>query len=427
MSYNPLVAGRVDEPVSAWSGVWVAEDIELVGQGVRDGNWVDGSLGVVSAGLDGLALVSDPTGALLQYGISWLIEHVRPLSQALEWLAGDPGAIAGQAQTWRTVAGSLRADSDAVARAVRFDLTEWSGAAAAAYARWAGARDRSLRALGSAADTMAAIVEGAGALVGTVRVLVRDAVAAVVSRLVVYAAELVGTLGLATPLVVGQVSALCAAWAARIAGWLHALINSLRRLMHDCQRLGELVEALTRRNSSKTPTEGGKGSSRPSGKPRTDDPTFDPGKHKGALGDDFQPGVVDPRSLFEEKEYAIAVRLADNGEMIHPRERLDNVQKLKNPDAVVRTSPLDPGTVTEFKTLGSATSNAVKANILEAGHQVSQSGGGEVVIDGRMVALDELEAQRGYARALGQARAHGSALPHGVRIILGDGSIIRFL
>jgi hypothetical protein len=244
VTVNPLVASRVDEPVPAWSGVWIAEDIELIGQGVRSGSWVDGSLGVMDAGLDGLALMSDPVGVLLQYGVSWLIEHVRPLSQALDWLAGDPAAITAQARTWRNVAESLRSESDTLAKAVRADMAEWSGAAAEAYRRWTHARDRSLRALGSAAEAMAAIVEGAGALVGTVRMMVRDAVATVVSRLVVYAAEVAGTLGLATPLVVEQVSALCASWAARIAGWLRALINSLRKLMGNSSRLAELISEL---------------------------------------------------------------------------------------------------------------------------------------------------------------------------------------
>jgi uncharacterized protein YukE len=244
VTINPLVADRADEPASAWSGVWIAEDIELIGQGVRSHNWVDGSLGVVSAGLDGLALVSDPVGALLQYGVSWLIEHVRPLSEALNWLAGDPAAITSHAQTWRNVAGSLRTESATLAAAVRADVAGWSGAAADAYRRWAHARDRSLQALASAADTMAAIIKGAGALVGTVRLMIRDAVATVVSRLVVYAAELVGSLGLATPLVIEQVSALCASWAARIAGWLRALIISLRRLMGETARLAELIGQL---------------------------------------------------------------------------------------------------------------------------------------------------------------------------------------
>lgn len=52
MTVNPLVAGRLDQPTDAWSGVWIAEDIELIGQGVRNGSWIDGSLGVVGAGLD---------------------------------------------------------------------------------------------------------------------------------------------------------------------------------------------------------------------------------------------------------------------------------------------------------------------------------------------------------------------------------------
>ena len=64
---------------------------------------------MVSAGLDALALVSDPVGALLQYGIAWLIAHVKPLSEALDWLAGDPAQITAHAQTWRNVAVSLRA------------------------------------------------------------------------------------------------------------------------------------------------------------------------------------------------------------------------------------------------------------------------------------------------------------------------------
>ena len=285
MPINPLTARPIDEQVSAWSGVWIAEDIEQIGHGVRSGSWVDGSLGVVSAGLDGLALVSDPIGTLVQYGVAWLIEHVQPLSQALDWLAGAPAAIAAQAQTWRNVAASLRGASDELALAVRRDLTEWSGAASQAYRRWADTRVRSLQALGSASDTTACIVEGAGALVGTVRLMVRDAVATVVSRLAVYAAELVGTVGLATPLVVEQVSTLCASWAARIARWLRAMIASIRRLMHESARLGDLIDALSRMLAVASRT--GKGPKHHGELPRKigDPKEFDPEELRGLTAD----------------------------------------------------------------------------------------------------------------------------------------------
>ncbi|MEO3768988.1 WXG100 family type VII secretion target [Micromonospora sp. B9E7] len=244
MTANPLVAAAADTPPSAWAGIWICEDIELIAQGVRNGSWIDGSLGVVSAGLDALAFVSDPVGALLQYGIAWLIEHVKPLSEALDWLAGDPAQITAHAQTWRNVAGSLRADAAELARAVCADVAAWGGSAGPAYRTWATEQQQAITGLAQGADTMAAITEGAAGLVAAVRLLVRDAIATCVSRLVVYAGELVATGGLAAPLVLEQVTTLVASWGARIARLLRALLNSLRRLVPEIRRLGDLIEKL---------------------------------------------------------------------------------------------------------------------------------------------------------------------------------------
>jgi uncharacterized protein YukE len=244
VTVNPLAAARIDRPTSAWAGVWIAEDIELIAQGVQDGSWIDGTIGVVSAGLDGLALVSDPVGALLQYGIAWIIEHVKPLSDALDRLAGDPAQIAAHAQTWRNVANNLRDEAGDLTRSVRWDLGDWTGAAGDAYRLRIEAQAQSLEALARASDTMALMTEGAGMLIGTVRMMVRDAIAAAVSRLVTYAAELVATAGLAAPLVVEQVTTLCASWGARIADWLRSLISSLRRLGSEMTRLGGRIDQL---------------------------------------------------------------------------------------------------------------------------------------------------------------------------------------
>ncbi|WP_435205684.1 WXG100 family type VII secretion target [Micromonospora sp. bgisy143] len=244
MTSNPLVAVAADTPPSAWAGVWICEDIELIAQGIRSGSWIDGSLGVVSAGLDALAFVSDPVGALLQYGIAWLIEHVKPLSEALDWLAGDPAQITAHAQTWRNVAVSLREDAAELARAVCDDVAGWGGSAGPAYRAWAAEQHQAITGLALGADTMAAITEGAAGLVAAVRLLVRDAIATCVSRLITYAGELVITGGLATPLVVEQVTTLVASWGARIARLLRALLASLRRLIPEVRRLSDLIDKL---------------------------------------------------------------------------------------------------------------------------------------------------------------------------------------
>jgi hypothetical protein len=61
------------------------------------------------------------------------------------------------------------------------------------------------------------VERGAGVLICTVRLLVRDAIAMCVSRLIVYAAEEAASFGIATPLVVEQVTTTVAARAARIS------------------------------------------------------------------------------------------------------------------------------------------------------------------------------------------------------------------
>jgi uncharacterized protein YukE len=229
--------------------VWIAEDIEQIIAGIEGGSWVDAGIGTMGAGLDGLALVSDPSGVLLQYGIAWLLDHVRPLSEALDWLAGDPGAIAAQAQTWRGVAENLTDQAEDLARAVRWDVSEWEGLAGDAYRDHAERHTKRLLTLGRAADGMALMTEAAGTLIGTVRLMVRDAIATAVSRLVVYATELVASAGLATPLVVEQVATLCASWGARIAVWLRSLLTSLRKLGSAMRELGDRITALARTGS----------------------------------------------------------------------------------------------------------------------------------------------------------------------------------
>ncbi len=46
MTADPLVAAPSGGPPDTMSGVRIAEDIELIAQRVRGGDWIDGTLGV---------------------------------------------------------------------------------------------------------------------------------------------------------------------------------------------------------------------------------------------------------------------------------------------------------------------------------------------------------------------------------------------
>jgi hypothetical protein len=191
-----------------------------------------------------------------------------------------------------------------------------------------------------------------------------------------------------------------------------------------------LASAVTSTESEQSEaTAWGTGRGSPQPRRAAADPTADPspnlrrpGNDKGPLGDRFRPGVHDEDCHFSDKELAIADWLVSTNPAacIHPRQR-DPALDETSPDAMVRTTPDDWGTVTEFKTLDGPTSRAVKDNIRAGIRQVLPHGNGHVVVDGRPLALTEANARQGYARLVGERKSHGRPMAQQVTIILGDG------
>ncbi|GGM51576.1 hypothetical protein GCM10011608_40620 [Micromonospora sonchi] len=244
---NPLIASRQDS-TTALSGIYIAEDIDGLLASFAGGGWIDTAIGGFAVSMDALAFVTDPLGQLVAWGVGWLIEHVKPLSEALDELAGDPDQIAAYAQTWRNVTGAIGESRVTLGDAVSRQIAGWKGAASDAYRRHSQEHQAVLDALARASNAMSEITAGAGLLVAMVRELVRDLIAEFVSvlavRLWVWLAEAGVTLGVATPWVVTQVTTLAAKWVARITRLLHGLVSSLRRLAPILRRLGELIAEL---------------------------------------------------------------------------------------------------------------------------------------------------------------------------------------
>lgn len=102
MSDNPLVAGKQDA-TSATTGITIVEDAQSLHHGIESGSWVEGGLGAIGTAADVAMLATNPIATLTSYGLNWLIEHVQPLQDALDWVAGDPAQISAYATTWQNV------------------------------------------------------------------------------------------------------------------------------------------------------------------------------------------------------------------------------------------------------------------------------------------------------------------------------------
>ncbi|MBB4686986.1 WXG100-like domain-containing protein [Amycolatopsis jiangsuensis] len=226
---NPLVAAPVSS-TTAVSGVPLLEDAQDVKSSIESGDWASAALGVAGTAMDALEVISDPFGAIISAGVGWLMEHVGPLKQALDALAGNPDKITSYSQTWQNVSQELSSVGQELLDQVKADLQSWQGDAADAYRQRAEDVSTLVAAAGEASGGAANGVQTAGEVVAAVRSLVRDTIAEVVAHLVSWALQVVFTCGIGLAWVVPQVAAKVATTATKISGLVQKLVKALKTL-----------------------------------------------------------------------------------------------------------------------------------------------------------------------------------------------------
>ncbi|WP_216209336.1 DUF6531 domain-containing protein [Amycolatopsis aidingensis] len=271
---NPLVA-EAQSQTTAVTGIGIAESATDLANGVSDGSWVEAGLGAVGTGLEVLSLVVDPVGTLLQYGVSWLIEHVEPLKEALDWLAGDPPVIQSFSDTWANVAAEVKAIAGDLGNEANNGTAGWTGDGADAYRGAAAEQADAIAGAATLADGISAGVMIMGTVVAAVREIVRDLVAELVGKLITWALEAAGTLGFATPLIAVQATTAITKAINRISELIRKLVKTIGnvtpRIRKIVDKLGEIIEKLAKLGRKI----GGGGSTTPSGvdAPKVDTPT----------------------------------------------------------------------------------------------------------------------------------------------------------
>ncbi|WP_446224171.1 RHS repeat-associated core domain-containing protein [Nocardia sp. IBHARD005] len=274
MAANPLIAAKED--TTEWStGISLVSSVTDLSDAISGGSWIEVGLGVVGLAAEAVSLVVDPLGTLAGYGVGWLIEHCQPLQDALDWIAGDPAQIEAYAKTWDNVAARIGEVGAAQNKAVTTDVTDWTGQTATAYKNAASNTTNLLTAANTAATAAASAIRLAGGVVAAVRETVRDLVAQTVGRLAVWAAELVFSVGLATPLVAVQATAYIAKTVATISKLFSKLAKTMAKLKPLLKQLknsfGDIAKAF-----KKTPSKSGKNadtSTSPSNTTKADTPT----------------------------------------------------------------------------------------------------------------------------------------------------------
>ncbi|WP_425484995.1 WXG100 family type VII secretion target, partial [Amycolatopsis anabasis] len=246
---NPLVAQEKSQ-TTAVTGIGIAESAVDLANGVKDGSWVEGGLGALGMGLEVLSLAIDPIGTLAQYGVSWLIEHVQPLKEALDWLAGDPPVIQSFSDTWANVAKEVGAVAGDLSNEGKNGTAGWTGDAGDAYRGTVAEQSDAIQGASTLADGISTGVMVMGQVVAMVRETVRDLVAELVGKLITWALEAACTLGFATPVIAAQATAAITKAVNTISQLIRKLVKTIGNVAPKIKKivakLGEIIEKLSK-------------------------------------------------------------------------------------------------------------------------------------------------------------------------------------
>ncbi|WP_024877753.1 WXG100 family type VII secretion target [Saccharomonospora piscinae] len=227
MSDDSLVA-PVESSRKPWTGSGMAESIEGLVTSIQSEDWVTGAMAGVGLGLEVASTVLDPFSALLSNGIGWAMEYFEPLREILDELTGMPDVVASHAATWNNMAAHLGTMAEDLSAGLESDLPGWQGGAAEAYHSMMANNVEAVGGLSAISAAMASATEGAGGLVQMTREIVRDLIADLVARVIVWAVEAIFVVTI--PVIAAQIVAAVAKWAGRIFDYVTSLIDSLTNL-----------------------------------------------------------------------------------------------------------------------------------------------------------------------------------------------------
>lgn len=185
---DSLVA-EVQSSREVWTGASFAESFDGLVDAIRSESWVDGLLAGAAFGVEVAVTVMDPFSALLANGLGWAMEYFEPLREMLDQLTGMPDVVAAHAATWNNMAVELGRMAGELQSLLKSDLPDWQGTAAEAYQRMMSYNVAAIGGLGGVSAALAVATEAAGNLVTFTREIVRDLIADLVARVVVWAVE----------------------------------------------------------------------------------------------------------------------------------------------------------------------------------------------------------------------------------------------
>ena len=247
-SIGPSYAASPSER-SILSGAGILDSGSSTITALCNGNWVDAALSGVSTALDAAATVADPLGSLLAAGIGWALDHLNPIKDWFDDVAGNPESVAAKGESWANIAGGMEPLAQSWQDSL--DRLAWmSGDAISSYRAQADARIETLRRLKGSSEGAAQALDLVAMIVSFVHSFLRDILSSLVGAILSWVAQTVLSLGTLIPWVCGQIATRIASVVGKCSRYVTALTRSgseLTTLLRALKGFGDDILAFLNR------------------------------------------------------------------------------------------------------------------------------------------------------------------------------------
>ena len=174
--------------------------------------------------------------------MGWVIEHLSPLKDWLNELAGDSDAVAAAASTWTNIATKLNSCASDLDKVRSSRLAGQESLAVATFKTLQAGSASHLRMTGGVAGAISGGLTLASMIVRIVHDMVRDAISDVIGKLLSKASITVLTAGVAAPWAVSSIATDVSSWATRLAKEVTDVVTSARNLKGLLSKANRLLD-----------------------------------------------------------------------------------------------------------------------------------------------------------------------------------------
>ena len=205
---------------------------------------LDATLSTIGIAADLVDAAVNPIKTLVSWAVNWVISHIDPLPDMLQQFTGDPEKVEAAALTWERIGDQWTQAAAELEAAVAAGLDAQVCRTLSAYKVQIGSVIETFRSLGDACRVVAQCLNILSAMVKIVYDLTREAIGDLIGTFVQSVVEAVGTLGIATPAIVTQISATVSKWVARITTKGKQVLNGFREALKSFTKLDGILEKL---------------------------------------------------------------------------------------------------------------------------------------------------------------------------------------